>query len=62
MSIKSPLRVVIDTNVLFEGLTRQGGACGLIIDAWRAGFISGCISNALAYEYGDVLSRKLSEV
>ena len=27
-------RVVIDTNVLFEGLTKQGGAAGLIVDAW----------------------------
>ena len=55
------LRVVIDTNVVFEGLTRKGGACGLVIDAWRAGLFSACISNALAYEYDDVLSRKFSE-
>ncbi len=34
---KTAVRVVIDTNVVFEGLTRKGGACGLIIDAWRAG-------------------------
>jgi putative PIN family toxin of toxin-antitoxin system len=54
-------RVVIDTNVLFEGLTKQGGASGLIIDAWIAGLTVVCVSNALAYEYGDVLSRKLSE-
>ncbi|PZO46030.1 MAG: putative toxin-antitoxin system toxin component, PIN family, partial [Phormidesmis priestleyi] len=56
------LRVVIDTNVVFEGLTKQGGAAGLIIDAWLAGFIEVYVSNALAYEYEDVLSRKLSEV
>jgi len=31
------MRAVIDTNVVFEGLTKQGGVCGLIIDAWRAG-------------------------
>ena len=55
------LRVVIDTNVVFEGLIRKGGACGLVIDAWRAGLFSACISNALAYEYDDVLSRKFSE-
>ena len=55
------LRVVIDTNVVFEGLTRKGGACGLVIDAWRAGLFEVCISNALAYEYDDVLSRKFSE-
>lgn len=55
-----PPRVVIDTNVLFEGLTKQGGAAGLIIDAWRAGLLRVYMSNALAYEYADVLSRKLS--
>jgi predicted nucleic acid-binding protein len=54
------MRVVIDTNVLFEGLTKQGGACGLIVDAWRVGLIEACASNALAYEYEDVLERKLS--
>ncbi len=55
------LRIVVDTNVVFEGLTKQGGASGLIIDAWLAGLIVVCVSNALAYEYDDVLSRKLSE-
>lgn len=54
------MRAVIDTNVVFEGLTKQGGACGLIIDAWRAGLIEACVTNALAYEYEDVLARKLS--
>lgn len=53
-------RVVLDTNILFEGLTRRNGACGLIIDAWQAELFSVCISTALAYEYQDVLSRKLS--
>jgi len=54
------LRAVIDTNVVFEGLTSQGGASGLIMDAWLAGLFHPCISNALAYEYADVLSRKLN--
>ncbi len=54
------MRAVIDTNVLFEGLTKQGGACGLIVDAWRAGKIEACVTNALAFEYEDVLARKLS--
>lgn len=53
-------RVVIDTNVVFEGLTKQGGASGLIIDAWVSGLIQVCVSNALMCEYEDVLSRKLS--
>ncbi len=55
------IRVVIDTNVVFEGLTRKGGACGLIVDAWYAGLFTVCISNTLAYEYDDVLSRKFSK-
>ena len=53
-------RVVIDTNVLFEGITQKGKASGLIIDAWLAHILDVRISNALAYEYVDVLSRKLS--
>ncbi|MBD2428484.1 PIN domain-containing protein [Phormidium sp. FACHB-1136] len=60
MSDSALLRIVVDTNVVFEGLTKQGGASGLIIDAWLAGLMVVCISNALAYEYDDVLSRKLS--
>lgn len=54
------MRVVIDTNVLFEGLTKQGSASGLIIDAWRAGKIEACVTNALTFEYEDVLAWKLS--
>jgi putative PIN family toxin of toxin-antitoxin system len=60
MTIIANLRVVIDTNVIFEGLTKQGGAAGLIIDLWLAGLLEVCISDALAYEYEDVLSRKLN--
>ena len=55
------LRIVVDTNVVFEGLTKQGGASGLIVDAWLAGLLVVCVSNALAYEYDDVLSRRLSK-
>jgi predicted nucleic acid-binding protein len=61
MSIVSSLPIVIDTNVLFEGLTKQGSAAGLIIDAWLTGLLEVCVSNALAYEYEDVLSRKISK-
>ncbi len=56
------LRVVIDTNIVLEGLTKQGGASGLIVDAWLAEIMVVCVSNALAYEYEDVLSRKLSNI
>jgi predicted nucleic acid-binding protein len=61
MSSAPLFRVVIDTNVVFEGLTKQGGAAGLAIDAWLGGLLEVCVSNALAYEYEDVLSRKLSQ-
>lgn len=53
-------RVVVDTNVVFEGVTKQGGACGLIVEAWLGGLFQPCVTNALAYEYLDVLTRKLS--
>ncbi len=53
-------RAVIDTNVLFEGLTQQGGAAALIVDAWLADLFQPCVSNALAYEYVDVLMRHLA--
>ena len=55
------IQAVIDTNVLFEGLTRQGGAAGYVIEAWLASQLAVQVSDALAYEYVDVLSRKLSE-
>jgi len=54
------LKIVVDTNVLFEGLTQQGGVPGRIVDSWLADLLIVCVSNALAYEYVDVLSRKLS--
>ncbi len=59
--MKAGPRVVIDTNVVFEGLTRQISVPTFIIDAWREGLFQPCVSNALAYEYLDVLSRKLSK-
>ena len=55
------LRVVIDTNVVFEGLTKQGSAASVVLDAWLMGELEVYVSNALTYEYADVLSRKLSE-
>ncbi len=58
--IISLLYAVIDTNVVFAGLTKQGGAAGLIIEAWLDGLFTACVSTAVAYEYVDVLQRKLS--
>jgi predicted nucleic acid-binding protein len=54
------MRVVVDTSVLFEGLTKKAGACRLIVNAWRVGRLKARISNSHAYEYEDVLARKLS--
>jgi hypothetical protein len=42
--------IVIDTNLLFEGLTKQGSAADLIVSAWLAGLLNVYISNALLYE------------
>ncbi len=53
-------KIVVDTNVVFEGITKQGGALGLVVEAWLGGLFRPCVSNALAYEYADVLVRKLS--
>lgn len=52
-------RAVIDTNVVFEGLTRRDGPAGAIVDAWLAESFEACVSLSLVYEYADVLSRKL---
>jgi predicted nucleic acid-binding protein len=54
-------RFVVDTNVVFEGLTKKGGAADFVVQAWLARLFRPYLSNALAYEYADVLSRKLSE-
>lgn len=53
-------RAVVDTNVLFEGLTTRNSASSYIIRAWHAGLFQPCVSVALQFEYIDVLSRKLS--
>jgi predicted nucleic acid-binding protein len=54
------IRAVIDTNVVFEGLTKRNSASTLILRAWQSNLFQPCVSLALQYEYYDVLSRKLS--
>lgn len=54
------LRIVVDTNIVFEGLTKKGSASDLIITAWLAGALNVYASNALVYEYESTLSNKLS--
>jgi predicted nucleic acid-binding protein len=48
--VATPLRAVIDTNVVFEGLTKRGAIAGVIIDAWLADTFHAFATNALAYE------------
>ncbi len=60
MIADSSLHFVVDTNVVFEGLTKRGGASGYLIDAWSAGLFNAYVTTSLAYEYTDVLTRKLS--
>ena len=55
------MRAVIDTNVLFEGLTKRG-VCADIIDAWVDQRFIPCVSTALALEYEEVLVGKLGWV
>ena len=54
------LRIAVDTNIVFEGLTKKGSASDLIITAWLAGSLNVYASNALVYEYESTLSNKLS--
>jgi predicted nucleic acid-binding protein len=50
------MRAVIDTNVLFEGLSLKG-PCGRVVDRWAARSFTPCVSTALALEYEEVLTR-----
>lgn len=43
------IRAIVDTNVLFEGLTRLGSAAE-VIDAWADRRFLPCVSTALALE------------
>lgn len=52
------MRAVIDTNVLFEGLTVLG-ACSEVVDAWVSGRLTACVSTSLALEYEEVRESKL---
>ena len=53
------IRAVIDTNILFEGLSNRG-PCGKVLDAWVARRFVPCVSTALALEYEEVLANKFS--
>lgn len=51
-------RAVVDTNVLFTGLTRLGEEAS-VIDAWVGRRFLPCVSTSLALEYESVIQRKL---
>jgi len=43
MNENKRIRVVLDTNVVFEGLTKQGGITGAIIQAWYNVLLGGVL-------------------
>ena len=51
------MRATIDTNVLFEGLSRRG-PCGEVVESWVSRRFVPCVSTALALAYESVLQRK----
>lgn len=54
----SVIRVVLDTNVVFEGLSHARGACAQLMDAWLARDIFvPCLSLSMALEYQHALSK-----
>lgn len=55
------MRAVIDTNVVFEGLTKQGGASAFVMQLWEQNQFTACASTTLMLEYRDVFGRLLSQ-
>jgi putative PIN family toxin of toxin-antitoxin system len=49
------MRVVVDTNIFISSFF--GGYPGRIIDLWKTGRITLCLTNAIIEEYIDVLRR-----
>lgn len=54
------IRAVIDTNVLFEVLSRCGPS-GAVVEAWATGRFVPCVSTALALEYEEILTNKFGD-
>jgi predicted nucleic acid-binding protein len=44
--MRARVRAVIDTNIVFEGLTHRGGPAGVIVNAWMAELFQSCVSQA----------------
>ena len=51
------MRVVIDTNVLVSSFQNPDGHPKKIIDMWKNGDFILCISEAILFEYIDILGR-----
>lgn len=49
------MRVVVDTNIFISSFF--GGYPGRIIDLWKTGAMTLCLTNAIIEEYVDVLRR-----
>ncbi len=55
LSDSSTLRVVIDTNVLVASLF--GGRSRRLLELWRSGALTLCLTDAILGEYLDILTR-----
>ncbi len=55
-------RVVLDTNVIIAGLQSVTGASRLLLTLLRSGDFEVCYSNALIYEYEEVLQRQRERI
>ncbi len=58
MSKITPVKVIIDTNVLYAGLYSSNGASHLILRAVEKKQIKPILSISLLFEYEDVMKRK----
>ena len=57
-----PVRVVLDTNVIIAGLMSRTGASNRVLQLASEGQFEYALSDALGYEYEEVLYRMLSRL
>jgi len=50
-------RIVVDTNVLVSSFLDPHGSPGAVIDLWKTGNMSLCVSEEILEEYTEVLAR-----
>ena len=51
------MNVVIDTNVFISSMITPGGMPGKVIDLWKTGGITLCLSQPILEEYLEVIAR-----